>query len=66
MLWLHIDGAQYSQTLASLMLRREQMVGDAVGLTLDAEHWNRVHPVENPIQIELDLKPNVVAHECSG
>lgn len=59
MFWMHIDKAKRSQMMASLTLRREQMVSDAVGLTNDADRWNRVHPSDAPIQIELDLKPDV-------
>jgi hypothetical protein len=43
----------------SLQMRREQMVGDAVQLDLDAEHWNRVNPGEAPIQIALDFTLDV-------
>jgi len=42
------------------MQRREQMVGDAVSLSDDADHWNRVHPSEEPIQIPLDFEFDVM------
>ncbi|MCB9507831.1 MAG: hypothetical protein H6697_09230 [Myxococcales bacterium] len=35
------------------------MVGDAVQLSFDAEHWNSIHPAEEPIKIELDFAPDV-------
>lgn len=57
--WIHIDQAVRSQMFASLTLRREQMVGDALGLIYDADRWNRMHPSEEPIQMELDLGPDV-------
>jgi hypothetical protein len=59
MFWIHIDQAERSQMFASLTLRREQMVGDAMGLVYDADRWNRMHPREEAIQMELDLKPDV-------
>ena len=59
MFWIHIDQAKRSQMFASLTLRREQMVGDAMGLVYDADRWNRMHPNEEPIQMELDLRPDV-------
>ena len=39
----------------SLIMRREQMVGDGVQLTLDAMHWNNINPKEEPITIPLDF-----------
>ncbi|MCB9570877.1 MAG: hypothetical protein H6709_02170 [Kofleriaceae bacterium] len=59
MLWVDIDGATRVQMHRSLNLRREQMVGDAVQLSFDAEHWNSIHPAEEPIKIELDFAPDV-------
>ena len=35
--------------------RREQMVGDAVQLSLDLNHWNRVNPMEEPIELPMDF-----------
>ena len=54
-LWIDIDEAPRSQIFMSLQNRREQMVGDGYMLTLDAEHWNRINPDEEPIQLEMDL-----------
>ena len=31
------------------------MVGDAWHLTLDQDHWNGIHPNEEPIQLPLDF-----------
>jgi hypothetical protein len=45
--------------LKSAVMRREQMVGDAVQLTLDLEHWNRANPNEEPILLPNDLQPDV-------
>ena len=40
-------------------MRREQMVGDALQLNLDAEHWSNEHPNEEPIQLPLDFSDDV-------
>ena len=45
--------------LRSLNKRREQMVGDAVHLTYDADRWNSQHPEVERIQIALDFGPDV-------
>jgi hypothetical protein len=59
MFWVHIEHARRSQMLASLTLRREQMVSDGAQLTFDADHWNAMHPNEDPIQMQLDLTLDV-------
>jgi hypothetical protein len=43
----------------SLIQRREQMVGDALQLTFDANHWNGIHPGEEPIEMPLDFTDDV-------
>ncbi len=54
--WVDIDEKPpRKQMLKSLYNRREQMVGDGLQLTYDADHWNSINPAEEPIQIELDL-----------
>ena len=35
------------------------MVGDTLQLDLDAEHWNNIHPEEQPIQLPLDFTDDV-------
>jgi hypothetical protein len=35
------------------------MVGDALQLTLDVTHWNRVHEGEDPIVMPLDFTDDV-------
>jgi hypothetical protein len=58
-LWVDIDTAPRPKMWKSLQMRRKQMIGDAVAVTDDADHWNRMHPNEEPIQIPLDLTPDV-------
>ena len=45
--------------LKSLMNRREQTVSDMVQLAFDADHWNAMHPDEEPIVIPTDLTDDV-------
>jgi hypothetical protein len=63
--WVDIDRAPRPRMLKSLQMRREQMIGDAVAVTNDADHWNRIHPTEDPIQIELDFTPDVAERRAA-
>jgi hypothetical protein len=58
-LWVDIDEASRKPMVKSLVQRREQMVGDGLQLTLDAMHWNNIHPNEEPIKLPLDLTDDV-------
>jgi hypothetical protein len=57
--WIDIDEAPRRLIHKSLIQRREQMVGDAVQLSFDAEHWNTAHPAEEPIEIPMDFTEDV-------
>lgn len=58
-LWVDIDQAPRRPMHKSLVNRREQIVGDALQLTLDAEHWNSINPHEQPIVMPLDFSDDV-------
>jgi hypothetical protein len=58
-LWTDIDEAPRNIAHRSFQQRREQMVGDAVQLTFDAMHWNRVNETEEPIRMEMDFNDDV-------
>lgn len=58
-LWTDIDSAPKTVAKKSFQQRREQMVGDAVHLADDVDHWNRVNQNEEPITLELDFGPDV-------
>lgn len=58
-LWIEIDEAQRKPMLKSLIQRREQMVGDGLQLSFDMEHWNIIHPDQEPIALPLDLTDDV-------
>jgi len=58
-LWVDIDEAPRFPMQKSLVNRREQMVGDGLQLTLDADHWNSIHPDEEPIHMPMDFTDDV-------
>lgn len=58
-LWIDIDEATRPKMLKSLVNRREQMVGDGLHLTFDTDHWNSIHPDEEPIQMPLDFTDDI-------
>lgn len=58
-LWIDIDEAPRKPMVKSLIMRREQMVGDGLQLTLDQDHWNRIHPDEEPINLPMDLTDDI-------
>lgn len=57
--WTDIDEAPRHVAHRSFTQRRDQMIGDALQLTFDAAHWNRVHVEEEPIVMVLDFSDDV-------
>ncbi len=58
-LWIDIDEAPRAPMRKSLIARREQMVGDGLQLTFDADHWNCIHHDEEPIIIPMDFTEDI-------
>jgi hypothetical protein len=58
-LWTDIDVAPRYVAHKAFIQRREQMVGDAVQLTFDVMHWNRVNENAEPIVVPLDFSEDV-------
>lgn len=58
-LWIDIDEARRPQMLVSATLRREQMVGDGLQLTLDLDHWNSINRDEEPIELPMDFTDDI-------
>lgn len=58
-LWTDIDVAPRHIAHKSFQQRREQMVGDAVQLTFDVMHWNRVNEIDEPINMPMDFTDDV-------
>ncbi len=69
-LWIDIDEAERKPMLKSLINWREQMVGDGLHLTFDTDHWNSIHPDEEPIIMPLDFTDDIKwrknAHDKTG
>jgi hypothetical protein len=58
--WFDVDEDPPRQRMVKgLHLYREQMVGEAVIGTNTAEHWNRLHPGDQPLLFETDLTDDV-------
>lgn len=59
-LWTDIDVAPRLIAHRSFQQRREQMIGDAVQLTFDVMHWNRINEEkEMPIEMPMDFTDDV-------
>ena len=61
-LWGDIDKLEREPMWKCFVQRRNQMVGDAVQLADDVDHWNGVHPNEEPLQIPFDFGPDIDWH----
>lgn len=57
--WTGLDTATRDKVEKNKTLRRDNMVGDAYQSTLILMRWNRMHPKEEPVQLDLDLGPDV-------
>jgi hypothetical protein len=57
--WGDIDQVSRRKMHNNYILRREQMVGDGLQMTLDLRHWNRVNSNDEPIHPELDFTDDV-------
>lgn len=57
--WIDIKTATRSKMHRSLIMRRDQMLGDGVQLTFDAYYWNSIHPEEEPIDIPMDFTEDI-------
>lgn len=58
-LWTDMDSAPRGFAQKAFVQRREQMVGDAVQLTFDVMHWNRINEQDTPIEMPMDFQPDV-------
>jgi hypothetical protein len=58
-LWVDTDEANRSQMRQALHKYREQMIGEAVIGTNTAEHWNRIHPEQQPLPFPTDFAEEV-------
>jgi len=59
-LWFDVDeDAPRFKMVKAVGHRREQMIGDGLQLTLDCEHWSRIHPDDEPIAPDMDLTDEI-------
>lgn len=63
--YVDIDEANRNQMRKSAVHRREQMVSDGYNLTLDLEHWNRINPDKEPIELPMDLTMDIEIRKAS-
>jgi hypothetical protein len=54
-LWIDIDEATRPQMWKSTVNKREQVVGELWRMAIDTEHWSRINPDQEPIQVPLDF-----------
>ena len=59
MLWIDIDKAPRHKMLKSVVMRREQVVGDMEQLYPDLDHWNRKNDKEKPIVLITDVTEDI-------
>jgi len=59
-LWIDIDEAPRKNMLKSLIMRREQMVGDGLQISYDQDHWNSIHPNEEQINLPMDFTDDIM------
>jgi hypothetical protein len=57
--WVDTDEATRSQVVRASQKGRDQLVGEAYRWALTLDHWNRINPDEESVQMELDLGPDV-------
>ena len=63
-LWADIDTAPRKHMEKAFAQRRKQIVGDCHQLKVDVDHYNRVEPNKEPIQLILDFTDDVAEIEA--
>lgn len=54
-----VDEAPRKTVYKCLFQRREQTVGDIYQMQLIEDHWNNIHPDEEPIRMQTDYGPDM-------
>lgn len=62
---IDVDEAARPVVLKCLVQRREQTAGDAYQIELIQEHWNNIHPDEEPINLPHDYTMDVLIKKNS-
>jgi hypothetical protein len=63
--YVDTDEATRPQMLKASVNRREGMVTDGYNLQLDLDHWNRVNPELEPIELPMDLTLDVAIRNAA-
>lgn len=63
--YIDTDEATRPQMLKAAVMKREQVVSDGYSLQLDLDHWNRVHPEDEPIDLPMDLTMDIEIRKAS-
>lgn len=63
--YVDTDEATRPQMQKSAVIRREQIVSDGYNLQLDLDHWNRVHPEQEPITLPMDITLDIEIRKAS-
>ena len=58
-LWFDMDKVQRPTLEKYVFQRRQHVVQEMLQLTLDLDHWNAVHPNEEPVNAEPDLTDDI-------
>lgn len=58
-LWGEMDYLSRRDMSMSVAQRREQVVGDCIGIKNDVDAWNKRHANEEPIQSEFDFTADI-------
>lgn len=65
-LWLDIDTATRSQMALSFAQERARIAALLTQITVDMEHFNELHPNEEPLTIVLDFTNDVAERRLAG
>ncbi len=63
--YVNIEDATRNQMLKSCVNRREQMVSEGLQLSFDMEHWSKLNPEVDPIDLPMDLSLDVEIRKAS-
>jgi hypothetical protein len=63
--YVDTDEATRPQMLKSAVNRREQIVTDGFNLQLDLDHWNRINPTEEPIDLPMDITLDIAIRKAA-
>ena len=63
--WIDVDEAERPVVKKCLVQRRDQTAGDAYQIELIQEHWNNLHPDQEPIDLPHDYTLDVMIKKAN-